>query len=43
MREYNHLLTSQLEEQRNYFEHQLAQKEQEVRQQPELKELNYTI
>ena len=42
-REYNHLLTSQLDSQRHYFEGKLAQQRQELLAKPDLIELDQSI
>ena len=41
--EYNHLLTSQLEEQRTYLEHKLSLAKQQVLSRPEFQELALTV
>lgn len=42
-REYNHLLTSQLDSQRHYFEEKLKQQKKEINAKPDLQILNHSI
>ena len=43
IREYNHLLTSQLEEQRTYFEAKLDHQQQTIMKRPEFASIAHTI